>query len=267
MLSRALRLAAFVALPHSCGSVPSGDQRADAPATPDPKPDEGTRAEDRVPAGSGAISVDEMPVPGDLPMYVLRGAKGPARMVFLHGMCGHGQGYVQAFQGAAAERGTAIALMGDTACGGNPAFRTWTLDIGRIDARIQAAFAASGSPLGAEEEVVLIGMSQGAMRAESLIAQFPTRYRRAIFMGAPRWPLPSRVGKLERAVLMAGEYEGTWAPKQAALELERRHVPATFVPIPHSRHAELREGEATMRSALAFLFEAAPSAGGLPAIR
>jgi len=224
--------------------------------------DQGDRSEDVVPAASGAISVDEVPVPGDLPAYVLRGARGKARMVFLHGMCGHGQGYVQAFQRAAAERGTVIALSGDTACGSDPAFRTWTLDVTRIDERIEAAFAAAGSSLlGDDEEIVLIGMSQGAMRAEALLARFPKRYRRAIFMGAPRWPLPSRVGRLQRAVLMAGEHEGTWAPKQSALALARSKVDATFIAIPDSRHAELRDGERVMGEALAFLFRPPTGAG------
>jgi pimeloyl-ACP methyl ester carboxylesterase len=246
---RMLAVSLFVALPQ-CSPGLVGDERGEAHAvvdhdTPEVRPSSASR---------GGISVDEIAVPGDLPAFVLNGARGNARMVFLHGMCGHGQGYVQAFQGAAAEHGTTIAMMGDTACGANPAFRTWTLDIARIDARIEAAFAAAGQPLAEGDEVVLIGMSQGAMRAESLLGRFPARYRRAVFMGAPRWPDPARVGKLERAVLMAGEFEGTWAPKQAALALERRKVAALFVPIPKSNHAELRDGEATMRTALDFVF-------------
>jgi len=44
------------------------------------------------------------------PVFVMRGApRGAGRLAFLHGMCGHGLGYAQAFQFSAARRGTLIA--------------------------------------------------------------------------------------------------------------------------------------------------------------
>lgn len=231
--------------------------------------DPGVRAADRgTPHGAlaapspPAVAVERIEVPGDLPAYVLRGARGPARMVFLHGMCGHGQGYVQAFQGAAAEKGTIVALSGDDACGDDPAFRRWSMDVERIDARVDAALAAAGVPPRAGEGIVVIGMSQGALRAEALAQRFPEKYTHAIFMGSPRPPHPSRVARLRGAVVMSGEHEGTWAMREGARALERVGVPATYVMIPDARHAELREGERVMDEALDWLWAHAREAPG-----
>jgi predicted esterase len=201
------------------------------------------------------VSVDELRVPDDLPAYVLRGARGDAKMVFLHGMCGHGQGYVQAFANAAAEHGTVIALAGEIACGDDPAFRKWSGDVEGIDARVDKAFAAAGQPLREDDDVVVIGLSQGALRAESLVERFPKRYTRAVFIGAPRAPVPARVSSLEAAVIMAGEHEGTWPMKEGAKALSRGKVPATFIMIPGAQHAQLLEGERVMGQALEFVFE------------
>jgi pimeloyl-ACP methyl ester carboxylesterase len=206
------------------------------------------------PARAQQVVVEEFEVPGDLPAYVLRGASGSARMVFLHGMCGHGQGYVQAFQFAAARRGTVVALSGDHACGTDPAWRTWTQDVERIDARIRAAFDALGQPLAAGDGVVLIGMSQGALRAEVLAQRFPDRYTHAIFMGSPRPPRPAAVRRLRGAVVMAGEHEGTWVAARGAEALERVGVPASFIAIPGAQHAQLLDGERIMGEALDWLW-------------
>jgi pimeloyl-ACP methyl ester carboxylesterase len=224
--------------------------------------DEVARATPRPPDPPGAsapppqqqVVVEAFDVPGDLPAYVLRGASGSARMVFLHGMCGHGQGYVQAFQFAAAKKGTVVALSGDTACGADPAWRTWTMDVDRIDARIRSAFDALGLPVAADEGVVLIGMSQGALRAEALAQRFPDRYTHAIFMGSPRPPRPAAVRRLRGAVVMAGEHEGTWVAARGAEALERAGVPSSFIAIPGAQHAQLLEGERVMGEALDWLW-------------
>ncbi len=219
-----------------------------APRPPDPPSEAAAPAQ-------APISVVPFAVPGDLPAYVLRGSRGGARMIFLHGMCGHGQGYVQAFQDAAAKKGTVIALSGDTACGDDPAWRTWTMDVDRIDARIRAAFDAAGQPAApGRESIVVIGMSQGALRAEALAQRFPDRYTHAIFMGSPRAPRPGAVSKLRGSVVMSGEHEGTWAMKRGAEALVRVGVPSTFIAIPGAQHAQLLEGERIMGEALDWLW-------------
>jgi hypothetical protein len=64
------------------------------------------------------IAVTTVPVPGDEPAFALPGPRGACpRMVFLHGMCGHGLGYVQSFQSAGHEHGGVLGLQGDIACG------------------------------------------------------------------------------------------------------------------------------------------------------
>src|SRR5688500_13031352 len=74
-------------------------------------------------AGSGE-SAQQGPIrmellKGDGPeMFVMRGGpRGPERLVFLHGMCGHGLGYAQSFQFSAAKYGTLIAPQADRRCG------------------------------------------------------------------------------------------------------------------------------------------------------
>lgn len=89
------------------------------------------------------VEVVPLDVPGDLPAFFLHGKAGTTqRMVFLHVRCGHAQGYVQAFQFAAAKRGSVLALQGDVPCGG--AYRRWTVDAEVQDRRIAAAFRAAG---------------------------------------------------------------------------------------------------------------------------
>lgn len=222
-------------------ALPTAPTAASSAATPEP-----ARSE---------VVVERLDVPGDIPSFVLRGAKGRGRMVFLHGMCGHGQGYVQAFQFAAAEKGTVIALSADIPCDGSADFRKWSADVAAIDRRILAAFRAAGDEQAASAKIVVIGMSQGALRAEALAERFPDRYTHAIFMGAPRPPSPARVRRLRGAVVMSGEFEGTWAMKKGAEALARAGVPATFIPIPKAQHAQLTEGERVMGEALDWLWK------------
>jgi predicted esterase len=240
---------------------PDAERSSPAQSSLDDTPDVDADAADNVTDNDARrVSVEELKVPDDLPAYVLHGARGDAKIVFLHGMCGHGQGYVQAFANAAAEHGTVIALSGDFACGEDPAFRKWSADIQGIDGRVREAFAAAEMPLAENEEVVVIGLSQGALRAESLVERFPDRYTRAIFIGSPRAPAPARVRNLKSAVIMAGEHEGTWPMKEGAKSLVRAHVPATFIMIPGAHHAQLLEGERVMGDALDFVFRPAPQA-------
>src|SRR6266699_3212467 len=87
-------------------------------------------------------ALDENVVP---PTFVMRGGpRGTARMVFLHGMCGHALGYAQSFQWNAAKKGTLIAPQGDRSCGGP--WSSWSKDIDALDARIVATFRSLGDP-------------------------------------------------------------------------------------------------------------------------
>src|SRR5258706_8546037 len=92
-------------------------------------------------ANEGPIRMEALEPGASPPTFVMRGApKGAARMVFLHGMCGHALGYAQSFQWSAAKKGTLIAPQGDRPCGGPWAM--WSGDIDALDDRVVAAFRA-----------------------------------------------------------------------------------------------------------------------------
>jgi pimeloyl-ACP methyl ester carboxylesterase len=190
-------------------------------------------------------------VPGDLPAYYLRGRKGAtARMVFLHVRCGHAQGYVQAFQFAASRRGSVLALQGDVSCGG--AYRRWTTDPESQDHRLEAAFRAAGDP-GDLVDLIVIGYSQGETLAERLVERYPRRYTRAVLMGAPSPPSVARLRSLRGAVMMSGEWDAKDFMKGGALLLSAAGVPATYIEMPHARHAQITEGERVMDEAFSWL--------------
>src|SRR6478609_728914 len=132
------------------------------------------------------VSVETLPVPGDQPIFVLRGAdpRKKAVGVVLHGWCGHGMGVLQAFAYAAADSGRFLALQGDHHCGNGP-LRGWSNDTEALDRRIDAALEEY---LGSEppSEIVLMGASQGVDRAIALARRFPSKYRRLILLSGPR---------------------------------------------------------------------------------
>jgi pimeloyl-ACP methyl ester carboxylesterase len=208
---------------------------------------------------------------GDGPeMFVMRGGpRGPERLVFLHGMCGHGLGYAQSFQFSAAKYGTLIAPQADRRCGQGP-WAKWSGDLDALDGRIQAAFRALGhaEPI---EDIVIMGYSQGATRAEALARKWPRRYTRLVLMGAPS---AIRVrGLTPRAVVtMAGERDRQDLMKTGARALAAAKIPAVFKVIPGATHGAMGPTpEATMGDALAWLFEhslpkvPAPGASAAPA--
>lgn len=192
------------------------------------------------------------------PIFVTRGGpRGPARLVFLHGMCGHGLGYAQSFQFSAAARGTLIAPQADVSCGG--VWSKWSADLGKLDERIVETFRALGhaEPI---DDILVIGMSQGATRAEALAKKWPSRYTRLISMDAPTALRPGELRSLRGAVMMAGERDRQDLMRQSQRALERTGVPVAFVLIPQATHGAMGPTpEQTMSSALSFL-DALPSA-------
>jgi pimeloyl-ACP methyl ester carboxylesterase len=191
----------------------------------------------------------------DPPVFVLRGeALGPGKLVFLHGMCGHGLGYAQSFQRAAAKRGTLIAPQADVPCGDGPWAR-WSKDIAALDQRIHSAFRALGhaEPL---EDVTVIGYSQGATRAESLAREYPQVYTRLVLMGGPYAANPRGLETLRAAVAMAGARDRLDLMQASAKSLARAGVPATFLLIPEATHGSMGpHPEETMDQMLTWLSE------------
>ena len=185
-------------------------------------------------------------------MFVMRGGpRGAGRLVFLHGMCGHGLGYAQSFQFSAAARGTLIAPQADVSCGG--VWSKWSGDLVGLDARIVETFRALGhrEPI---DDIVVIGMSQGATRAAALAKRWPARYSRLIAMDAPTALRSGELATLEAAVMMAGERDRQDLMRQSQRALARSGVPVTFLLIPQATHGAMGPTpEQTMNAALSFL--------------
>jgi len=193
------------------------------------------------------------------PVFVLRGrGVGPSKLVFLHGMCGHGLGYAQAFQHAAATKGVLIAPQADRVCGQGP-WAKWSMDVARLDERIGHAFRA----LDPDEPVVdvcVMGVSQGATRAAALVRAFPERYSRLVSIGAPTTVRTAGLERLQAAVLMVGERERKDLMLTSQRALERVGVPTQALVIPGAEHASLgATPEATMQAALDWLWQERPS--------
>src|SRR5690606_30261728 len=118
----------------SMGKPPATTSEPSAPAREEEEPVDEERGPVRVESLEGA----------EPPIFVLRGGDlGPGKLVFLHGMCGHGLGYAQSFQFAAARKGRLIAPQADVLCGDGPGAK-WSQDVAALDARIVAAFRQLG---------------------------------------------------------------------------------------------------------------------------
>jgi pimeloyl-ACP methyl ester carboxylesterase len=193
-------------------------------------------------------------VPGDLPVFVVRQADGDARMVFLHGLCGHGHYYVDSFKAAAARKGTLIAVQADTPCGDGP-YRDWTNSPKKLNDRIEAAFRALGdvAPL---RDVVVIGYSSGALLSEMLAHRWPERYTRAILIASPQTPAAYRLRKIRSTVMMAGQIDRHDLMKAGMRDLRNAGIPSTFLVLPGATHGAMGPAsERVMGDALDWLWE------------
>ena len=189
------------------------------------------------------------------PVFVTRGGEpGPAKLVFLHGLCGHGLGYAQSFQVSAAAKGTLIAPQGDVLCGKGPA-ASWSGNVEALNARIVEAFKELGEPEPISDMTV-IGYSQGATRAMALARAYPDRYSHLVLMGGPEKPTPRGLLHLKSVVTMAGERDRQDLMKAGSHLFESAGVPATYLVIPEAVHGAMGPTpEKTMGAALDWLFE------------
>ena len=211
------------------------------------------------PVDPGPLRMEVLDAHESPPTFVMRGGPhGPARMVFLHGMCGHGLGYAQAFQFSAAKRASLIAPQGDVSCGGP--FSKWSGDVVALDARITRAFQALGDPE-PSGEVTVLGMSQGASRAVALARKYPQRYTRLVSVAAPEALKVGDLRQLRGAVMMAGERDRKDLQRASARALSATGVPATFMLIPEATHGAMGPTpERTMGEALDWLFASSKAA-------
>ena len=200
-----------------------------------------------------AVTVDDVPIERDLTAFVVRRrVQDRAPMIFIPGMCVHPRDYMLTFRHAAAERGDLIAIQGDVSCGGDGYGRRWSNDLVAMNRRIDAAFAAAHLP--PPRDTVIMGYSQGAERAERLVALFPRKYRAAVLIASPIAPSPDRLRGLRAVALMAGSLDRQPAMQAAVAPLRCAGVAAQFFVIPGARHGQMGdEPERTMGAALDFV--------------
>jgi pimeloyl-ACP methyl ester carboxylesterase len=172
--------------------------------------------------------VREVAVAGDLPIYVVRGARAAQPAVFLTGSCTTPLAYVQAFRKAAAANAGLVALQGDLPC--RDAGRRWSPDTRITAARIEAALRAAG--FGEPRDVTLIGYSQGAERAEWLALRFPETYTRFVLMAGPVVPSAARLARARGVVTLAGHGDVRETMAEGARLLRRRSIPAVYMELP-----------------------------------
>ncbi len=202
----------------------------------------------------GSIRMEALDPNEQPPTFVMRGGpRGPARLVFLHGLCGHALGYAQAFQWSASKKGTLIAPQGDRTCGAGP-WAAWSSDLDALDARIVAAFRALGhrDPI---DDIVIMGYSQGAMRAEALARRWPERYTRLVLIGAPAIVSPRGLDSVRAAVMMAGERDRQDKMKAGMRVMLEAGIPSTYIMIPEATHGAMGPvPERTMGEALDWIW-------------
>jgi pimeloyl-ACP methyl ester carboxylesterase len=240
----------FVGLPCAAGCRPT------------PKPDRGNAQPAPVPSGPGSsrpepvrpapIHVDALDPSEQPPTFVLHGARGRRPIVFLHGLCGHAQGYVQSFQFAAAAHGPVVAPQGDVPCGAGP-WSTWSGDPVRLDRRITRGFATLGLP--EPRDVTVIGYSLGATLAEGLARRWPDRYTRLILIAAPQSPNPQGMKQVRSTVMLAGTHDRQELMRRGVGAMRRAGIPSTFLELPGATHGEMGpDAERVMGEALAWVF-------------
>jgi pimeloyl-ACP methyl ester carboxylesterase len=187
------------------------------------------------------------------PVFVMRGEpRGPGKLVFIHGMCGHGLGYAQSFSHSAARHGTLIAPQGDHPCDGTP-FSKWSLNTAALDARIVSTFHSLGFP-DPIADVTAIGYSQGAERAESLARKYPVRYTRLVLIAGPTKISPYGLG-VRRAVMMAGTLDRQDIMQASSKAFLAAGRSARYLALPNARHGAMGDDpEGTMGVALDWLY-------------
>ena len=203
------------------------------------------------------VEVVTTEVAGDLPVFVLHARPGKAKgtAIFLHGMCGHGLGYVQSFQWSASTRANVIGLQADVPCGGDGTWRKWGRDLEDLDGRIDRALGAAGLAEG-RERLAIIGYSQGGTRAIELAQRFPEKYDRIVVIGAPREATARALRRAEAVVVMAGEHDAPGWRRSQAVAMERAGMRATFFELPDAVHGSMgNASERVMGEVLDWVFQ------------
>ena len=174
----------------------------------------------------------------DKPVLVVPGeTKTP--IVYLHGRCGDPTAFT-AWAATGKKYGTIISFTGDQKC--KHGTRTqWSADDTALDRRITRAIEAVQQELGIEidgSRRIVIGYSQGSLRAEGLATRFPDRYPRAVLIGGPRAPRETSLGKSEAVLIMVGDHDAREHLREATHKLEKRGKRVRYLELKDARHGE-----------------------------
>lgn len=207
-------------------------------------------------------------LPGYRAAQVIHGQAGVTHaLVYLHGICGDVD-KIRTWAKAVVRHVTTIALYGNKACPTTPARLSWNQDIEFIDALVQTALERVAAERDGQldvSRVILFGYSQGASRAEQLLARHPDRYPWVI-LGGP--PAPPRLEHLERArasVVLVGSEEFHRPLSEAAEQWASNGLRARLDVFPGAGHGSFGPNAGdVMQRTLAWLLESprAESVGG-----
>lgn len=195
-------------------------------------------------------------VPGDQVSLVAHGPPGERRaIVYLHGMCSSPEPDVADLADLSRAHGSIVALFADVPCGDGT--NKWQTDETALQRRIDAALAAVKAARGGdldEDRLTLVGESQGASRAESLVARYGERYPYVVLVGAPGRARPQSFARARAVAVVAGEREAQMEQLAGAKALDGDGIKSRFFEIPLAQHGELGpEGKRVMDEALTFL--------------
>lgn len=201
-------------------------------------------------------TVEQIPVPGDLPAFVVRGAHGESpRAFFLAGICSNAYAYLLGFPEAARSAGGVVAIDGDLPCPGAPGFRSLSGDPEKQHKRIEAALAAAGTTPIPSEGLTIVGSSLGASILERLSAKYPARYPRVAIIASPRDPVASMYASARAVVTMSCSRDVPLRMKSAAQRIQALGVPALYVEMPGCTHGNLADAEAKFSEVFRWLAE------------
>lgn len=235
-----------IALDPARGVVASLPPIAPGPVVPDA---------DAPVASDEPARVERVVVERDVPAAIVRDRQGDApRIVFLPGVCSNAYAYLLSFPEAARAHGGVIAIDGDKPCGAEGSgFRSFSWDPARQDARLQAAFAATGASSIPREGLTLVGYSAGAGIGELMVQRWPTRYARVVLIGAPSDPSPARLSGARGVVTMSCSRDVPGRMREAARRIAAAGVPATYLEMPGCTHGNVADGERVFETAFDWL--------------
>lgn len=199
-------------------------------------------------------TVEKIAVPGDLPAFVVRGARGePPRAFFLAGICSNAYAYLLGFPEAARSAGGVVAIDGDLPCPGAPGFRSLSGDPEKQHKRIEAALAAAGTSEIPADGLTIVGSSLGASILERLSAKYPERYTRVAIIASPRDPVARQYASVRAVVTMSCSRDVPSRMKSAAQRIQALGVPALYVEMPGCTHGNLADAEAKFSEVFGWL--------------